>query len=1061
MTMRRVALVALVVGLAGLLGSCGSVGGGKTTPPASIAFPAAGQTNAPPTSLAISGNAAIAAAISNGSGNAQVSWSASCGSSGKCGAFSANTSASGTATSYTAPADVPSGSTVTITATDSTSSSVAVSAQVTITSSVTVSMPASGQQYAPPGVMLASTTTNLAATLGSDPNNAGVNWSCTPASQCGTFRPTATLSGGVTQYTAPASVPSGGTVTVTATSVTDYTKMAQATIGIGAGAVAVTFIQTPPSPLNIEIPGNTVAIGANVANDPLNAGVNWSVTCGSAQCGSFTPPHTVSGNTTTYTAPSSVPPGATVTITATTADSNANATATIGIGSTIVVAIPSPPSSALIDSNTNIAATVTNDPNSAGVTWSCTPASLCGAFSPTATLSGANTSFGAPATVPAGNDVTVTATSVSDYSKSASATFPMTSNIVVAFSYAPPTTLNTNIEASLAAYTTGDPNNGGVNWTCTPASQCGTFGPPSTSNNQDTAYTAPLTVPVSNGGQVTVTATAVNDFNKSVSANITLKPTLPDGTYVFQLGGQDNNGSAFNVAGAFTMQSGAIIGGEQDFTDAGDVLSDPIGRQGDISGTSIGVAPDGNLQIILDTGDTYIGPMVGGTPDGLETLNVALVDPSAGSGAMTWFDSFAAASGTLLPQDSTVAQTLPEYGYAFYASGYDSGGLPVVMGGIINVDNPSGPGTMSGSGSAFDINDGSSITPESGQRLSSIGTVTGPTGGTMPDVYGRVVFTLDPDANPSVPETRFTGYIVNSSVIALVETIDDFGGVTGGVALAQGQTKTGRFSTADLSGSSYVVGAQGSNQFAELDFAGALSFNPDTTVSGIGDYNDSTFVSTQSTLAGNYSVDSSGTGRATVTGLTGTYLNCLPNNTDTTCTRIPATLQLYLDGSGNALVVSMDANDFTAGPSYLQSTSPSFSGSYAVSAVGFAGSGNQWSAAASITIGSGTIGSGSFTDFNYFGATLTTPECGAAGPICPDLTLTGTVSGTTGTITGLGAASIAQPPLKSDTFDFYVIDGLRAFGIESDTTQIGLLFLQQPPTPNTKAEQKRRKTRKP
>ena len=611
MTMRRVALFALVAGLASLLGSCGSLGGGKTTPPASIAFSAAGQTDAPPTSLAISGQAPILATISYGVGNAQVNWSASCGSSGNCGTFSANTSASGTPTSYTAPADVPSGSTVTITATDSTSSGVAVSAQVTITSSVTVALPASGQQYAPPDLMMVATSANLAATLGSDPNNAGVNWSCTPASQCGTFNPAATQSWGVTQYTAPSSVSSGGTVTVTATSVTDYTKTAQATIAISAGSIAVTFIQTPPSTLNIETPGNAVPIGANVANDPLSAGVNWSVTCGSAQCGNLSPTHTASGSVTNYTGPSSVPPEATVTI---------------------------------------------------------------------------------------------TATSASDTTKSASATFLITSNIVVAFSDAPPTLLNTNIEASLAAYTTSDPNNGGVNWSCMPASQCGTFGLSQTSNNQDTAYTAPLTVPVSNGGQITVTATAVNDFNKNASANITIQQppaTLPDGTYVFQLSGQDNNGSAFNVAGAFTMQSGAIIGGEQDFTDAGDVLSDRIGRQGDISSTSIGVMTDGNLQIILDTGDSYIGPLVGGTPDGLETLSVALVDASTGSGAVTWFDRFATASGRLLPQDSMAAQLLPCSGYAFDAAGYNSAGSPVVLGGIINIDDPNGTGNDVGQRKCF------------------------------------------------------------------------------------------------------------------------------------------------------------------------------------------------------------------------------------------------------------------------------------------------------------------------------------------------------------------------
>ena len=362
---------------------------------------------------------------------------------------------------------------------------------------------------------------------------------------------------------------------------------------------------------------------------------------------------------------------------------------------------------------------------------------------------------------------------------------------------------------------------------------------------------------------------------------------------------------------------------------------------------------------------------------------------------------------------------------------------------------------MSGNGSAFDINDASSSTPEPGQELSSTSNIAGPTGLAAPDAYGKVVLTINPNASPSVPEIRFAGYIVNSRVIALVETIDAFDGFMGGTALGQGQAKTGQFSTADLSGSSYVVGAQGINEFAELDFAGALSFNVDTTVSGIGDFNDSAFVSTQSALAGNYSL--SGTGRVTVTGLTGTYLNCLPNNTDTSCTSIPATLQLYLDGSGNALVVSMDANDFTAGPAYLQSSSPSFAGIYAVGAVGFAA--NPWSAAGSISVDSGTIDSGSFTDFNYFGVTLPKAKCGTAGPTCPDLSLTGTISMSgngsgSGTITGLGAASIASPPLKSDTFDFYIIDSLRAFGIESDTAQIGLMFFQQPQPPKEKAEQK-------
>ncbi len=148
----------------------------------------------------------------------------------------------------------------------------------------------------------------------------------------------------------------------------------------------------------------------------------------------------------------------------------------------------------------------------------------------------------------------------------------------------------------------------------------------------------------------------------------------------------------------------------------------------------------------------------------------------------------------------------------------------------------------------------------------------------------------------------------------------------------------------------------------------------------------------------------------------------------------PATLQLYLDGNGNALVASMDANDVTAGPAYQQTSGASFSGSYALGATGVSGTTvNFWSAAGPINMSSnGAIGSGSFTDFNYFNTSHT-----------PDVSLTGTVATPSGTITGLGA----DVPANSDTFDFYVIDGLRAFGIETDTTQLGLLYFQQPPTP--------------
>jgi len=839
-------------------------------------------------------------------------------------------------------------------------------------------------------------------------------------------------------------------------------------------AISIAFTPQYPVPgsLSITAPGNTTPLAATVTNGPQNALVNWTVSCGSGgQCGGFSNTTIASGVPTTYTAPSTVPSQGYVTVTATSADnSSASVSAKITINQpAISVTFTSggtPPGSMLISGTASLAATVANDPNNAGVNWTvaCNSAQ-CGGFSPTHTASGATTQFTAPAAVPQNpSTVTITAASVTNPNAFVQATITITSNITLAFTpgfLLPTTPMNTNSQVQIAVTITNDPNSDPeVTWSCTPVSQCGTFDPTATGNMVATTYTAPLAVPT--GNTVTVTGTSVSDFNQKVSGTITITQpptTLPNGTYVFQLSGVDNNQqSPFNVAGAFTMQSGAIIGGEQDFVDLTFEGSDEIYRD---SNTTITPTADGNLQIVLDTGDSSIGPIVDGVGDGLETLNVALVTST--TGLVTWFDGFAAGSGTIAFQNSIAAQTLPQNGYAFVASGTDnsSGAAPVAMGGVIDVDDlNSTTGTISGTGSVLDINDGSATAPEPDQPLAA-SAVTGPTGASTPDQYGKVVFTLNPNANPAVPEIAFAGYIIDANTIALVEIADDFGGTTGGTALAQG-SKTGKFNTVSLSGSGYVVGAQGADDFFFLNFAGALTFNSDgSSVSGTADFNDQNTESSGS-VAGTYSVDSAGisarTGRVTITNFTGTDLNYNP----TTDAPEPATLQLYLDGKGNALLATMDLYDFTAGPAFQQTAGASLSGTYALSGTGVSFTCfNNWSAVGSINIGSsGTIGSGSFTDFDYLVTTPPLSGCDFATSTYTDVSLTGTASTPNGPITGLGADSIAAgPPLTSNTFDFFVIDGLRAFGIETDgvgidvtPTQTGLLYLQAPPTPKAQAK---------
>ena len=137
---------------------------------------------------------------------------------------------------------------------------------------------------------------------------------CGSAGACGSFSASDEL--GAVVYTAPSTVPSGGTVTITATSVADTTKSVSATITIVPPIpISVAFPSAMPASLQIEA---VVSLRALITNDTsANPQVKWMVTCGSAGCGSFNPTTTTSEAATTYTAPSAIPTGNTVTVTAT------------------------------------------------------------------------------------------------------------------------------------------------------------------------------------------------------------------------------------------------------------------------------------------------------------------------------------------------------------------------------------------------------------------------------------------------------------------------------------------------------------------------------------------------------------------------------------------------------------------------------------------------------------------------------------------------------------------------------------------------------------------------
>lgn len=93
--------------------------------------------------------------------------------------------------------------------------------------------------------------------------------------------------------------------------------------------ISVAFSGTPPASL---AESATQSFTATVSHDSANAGVAWTATCGSADCGGFSSASTASGTATTYTAPSKIPTGTSVTVKATSvSDSTKSASAMVSI----------------------------------------------------------------------------------------------------------------------------------------------------------------------------------------------------------------------------------------------------------------------------------------------------------------------------------------------------------------------------------------------------------------------------------------------------------------------------------------------------------------------------------------------------------------------------------------------------------------------------------------------------------------------------------------------------------------------------------------------------------
>jgi hypothetical protein len=769
--------------------------------------------------------------------------------------------------------------------------------------------------------------------------------------------------------------------------------------------VAVALTITPPTSMQT---GATTKVAATVSNDPANKGVTWGC-APSASCGSFTPAQSASGATTSYSAPANMPAGGSVTITATAvSDATKNANANVTITAQLIVSVAmttAPPASMQTNTTASVAATVSNDSASQGVTWSCAPNASCGTFTPAQTASAAAATYTAPANVPGGGSVTITATSVSDTTKNATANVAMTAPpISIAITTAPLPSMQTNATAIAAATVSNDSANKGVTWSCTPSASCGSFSPAQTASGAATTYTAPANVP--GGGNATITATAVSDVTQTASATVAItvigSNASLNGQYAFLITGRDINGS-YAVAGSLTFNgNGNITAGEQDLTNTvGLDLADPV------TGT-YAVAPDGrgtmtlNLQVLATT-ETFAFTITSGSH--------ALLNQDDGTNT---------GSGVLDLQTAGPAFAPSQFSgrYSFTLTGEDSNGfVPAVLGGVFSAD---GVSTLQ-SGTLDENLAGALIT----------GT---PFTGTFaaPGANGRGTITFSTGAT-------FAYYLVRLEVVRLIETDTLF--VSGGTAYGQGAASS--FTNSSLA-RSFVFNNVGASLSGSFAAAGQFATDGNGNFTGgIADANNNGSVTSGSLAASTYAFNNSPRGAITIPAGV-----LFPNGMALFVYLVDPNLNL-LDpnnarGGGGALILTNDASIFGVGIIIPQVTpAPSkLAGNYAVNLTSAPNVGAEADLTGQFVadLSGNLIGTADYANDAGSSASFSTTNATYTGTFTPDVSNPGRL---TGTLLLTGGTLQFVPGGVTQNLSYYQADGSRMFAVETDTNVATGILIHQ------------------
>jgi len=637
---RRLVLACVLLAMGAWTLSCGGGGAGSVTPPPPPPPSIQVVVSPNPGTVLLGETLAFTASVSN-STDTTVVWGVNgvTGGSPQAGTVSADGL-------YRAPADLPQGGTVQVTATSHADSSKFATVSVTVSSDIAVSIS--------PGtasVELGAAQTFHASISSNGKPDPAIRWSLS-GSACPTACGSVDTNG---IYTAPQTLPGNASVTMTATSAADPSKQNSASVLITSN-----FTLQLSAPASLQ-PGVTAALVATMTpvhgSNPSNS-LSWSLFgagCSGSACGILTVTTTQSagGNavadTANYTAPVIAPQPNTVTVTVTPqADPTKKQQANITIVQGASLGIS--PSTATLAGNHRITLTASLSGATSNVlNWNvggvpggnATLGQICVVgSSPCQSLStGTSTQadYLAPGSIPAPNPVSVTVTSASNPSLTASAQITVINHVLVSVQPNNVTLPPLGVQGFTASVLgTSDQS---VVWQiqgtgCTPNSVCGLITTAGT-------YTAPAAAPTPNA--LMVVAISEDDGTQSGSANVTISngPNIlslhPASVYA---GGADGFTVRVDGSGFVPSQPGPgsllLIGGTARVTTCDNVnsCSAPV--------TSTDVALAGNLSVQVENPGASSSNIV----------DLVIVTPGSGEDVITLNSSSTAATG----KDITVVE---------------------------------------------------------------------------------------------------------------------------------------------------------------------------------------------------------------------------------------------------------------------------------------------------------------------------------------------------------------------------------------------------------------------